>query len=69
MSLTALTRHLLTIHIGITFRLRIIAVFTHVVLSMRVFLFGGKTELDEKRASGLRYILSDECFSVCSVEL
>jgi hypothetical protein len=62
------TRHLLTIHIEIIFRLRLIAVFTHVLLAERAFLFKGETELDGKRANGVRYTFSVECFGVCFME-
>jgi hypothetical protein len=63
-----ITRHLLTIYIGIIFRLRLIALFTHVLLSKRAFLFKRETELDGKRANGLRYTFSVECFDVCFME-
>jgi hypothetical protein len=59
-----ITRHLLTIRIGIIFRLRLIALFTHVLLSTRAFLFKGGNELDGKRANGLRYTFSCECYDM-----
>jgi hypothetical protein len=63
-----ITRHLLTIHIGIIFCLLLIALFTHALLSTRAFLFKGETEFDVKRANGLRYTFSFECFGVCFLE-
>jgi len=63
-----LTRHLLTIRIEIIFRLRLIALFTHVLLPERAFLFKWETELDGKRANGVRCTFSVECFDVCFVE-
>ena len=49
-----ITRHLLTIHIEIIFGLRLIALYTHVLLSKRAFLFKRETELDGKPANGVR---------------
>ena len=61
-------RHLLTIRIEIIFRLRLIALFTHVLLRKRAFLCKGETELDGKLANGVRYTVSAECFDVCFME-
>ena len=63
-----ITRHLLTIHIEIIFRLRLIALFAHVLLPERAFLFEGETELDGRHANGVRHTCSVECFDVCFME-
>lgn len=63
-----ITRHLLTIHIEIILRLRLIALYNHVLLSKRAFLFKEETELDGKPANGVRCAFSVECLDVCFME-